>query len=307
MRILFFGITQFAVKGLKHLINSGYKPVGVVVIAIENQDISTIRQICTEQKIPVYCFDDINVQSFIDIVKTQLKPDLILTFTFSQKLKPELYTLAKYAINMHPSYLPAYRGNNPYFWTIANGETSTGVSYHFLNEDFDEGNIISQETVPILIDDTCGQVVARQEPVALKLLDSILNLCSNNIPLPSSVQPEGTFPKAPKPGVRDLFIHWDWNSKKIINRIRSLNPYTGAYTQYKNVVLAIYKASITQYTSAYPTGTVIAFAPEGPIVKTGDSAVIVKIVTVGKKYLLSGNDFIEYEKVKIGDKFKTWE
>jgi len=307
MRVLFLGITQFAVKGLKHLINKGYTPVGVVVIALANQDITNIRQICTNQNIPVYCFNDINNEQFIEIVQNELKPDLLLAFTFSQKLKPALYNLAKYAINMHPSYLPNYRGNNPYFWTISNGETATGVSFHFLNENFDEGDIIAQEEVPILPDDTCGQVIARQEPVALKLLDSILDKCARQEVLPRMEQVAGTFKKSPKPTVKDLFIHWEKNSKEIIDRIRALNPYTGAYTQFKNVVLAIYKASITQYASAETPGTIIAFAPEGPIIKTGDSAITIKILTVGKKYLLSGNDFIEYEKVQIGDKFKTWE
>ncbi|MDD5457240.1 MAG: methionyl-tRNA formyltransferase [Candidatus Margulisbacteria bacterium] len=307
MKILLFGITQFAVKALKKLILLKQIPDGVVLNQFYSQDIETINLICKDHNIPVYSYEKINNPQFIDLVKHVIKPDLLLVFTFDQKLSPEIYESARYAINMHPSYLPYYRGNNPYFWCIANGEEYTGVTLHFITENFDSGEIIYQEKVPIHPDDTCGMVIAKQEIVAIDLLEKLLTHIQSGEELPRQPQLQGNFPKAPKLQVQDCFIHWDWTSQKIVNHIRALNPYTGSYTQYKNTVLAIYDGSATNYESNDEPGTIVSFSAEGPLIKSGNGGVILKILTCGKKYLLSGNDFIEYEKVQIGEKFATWE
>gem|GEM_PF-4049886 len=302
-----FGMTQLAVKGLKHLISINEKPVGFVIVPIANQDIETLKQLCKENSIPIYCFEHINNHEFITIVKNELKPDLILTYTFPQKLGEQLLSTAKLGINMHPALLPAYRGSNPYFWTIANGETKTGITYHYLTSEFDAGDIILQEEIPIQPRDTCGLVLHKQETVAANMLDKLLELIKTNS-ITSTPQPKGDFPKAPKPYLNETFIHWEWPSKKIIDRIRALNPFNGALAQYKNQLVAIYEASETHFygTGKEENGETVGLTPEGPMIKCSNGAIIIRILAVGKKYLLSGGDFIEYEKVMIGDKFIAW-
>ncbi|WP_130472396.1 methionyl-tRNA formyltransferase [Candidatus Magnetaquicoccus inordinatus] len=307
MKVLLFGITQFATRGLKRLIQLNHIPVGMVVMPHSTQDIDNIRLICQDYKIPVYAPASVNTPEFLSIVQNDLKPDLILTYTFSERLSMALIGSAPFAVNMHPSYLPYYRGNNPYFWPIANGETSTGVSYHFLSEYFDEGDLIFQQHVPIHPGDTSGLVIHHQEIVAADLLEKLMNLLTAGLPLPRNPQPQGDFVKAPKPTLQDYFIQWQWPSEKIINRIRALNPFTGAYTQYKNTVLAIYQASPSSYGLHSEPGTIVSLSPEGPLVKTGNGVVILKILTAGKKYLLSGSDFIEQEHLQVGDKLISWE
>ena len=307
MRILMFGMTQIAVKGLKRLISLNKYPVGMVVSPIYNQDIENIKIICHEHSIPVYCFENINNKEFISVVKNELKPDLLLTYTFPQKIGQELLAIPKLGINMHPALLPSYRGSNPYFWTIANGETMTGVTFHYLTSEFDAGDIILQEEIPISPKDTCGLVIYRQEEIAANMLEKLLTLIETNT-ITSTPQPAGDFPKAPKPNINETFIHWDWPTSKIINRIRALNPYNGALTQYKNQLIAIYEASETHYfgSGKEKNGETVGLTQEGPMIKCSNGAIIIRILVVGKKYLLSGSDFIEYEKLKIGDKFIAW-
>ena len=57
-------------------------------------------------------------------------------------------------INLHPSLLPKYKGLNAIEHAMAAGETETGATVHFVNEQLDSGAIIKQQTVPILPDDT---------------------------------------------------------------------------------------------------------------------------------------------------------
>jgi methionyl-tRNA formyltransferase len=306
MRIVFFGITQFATSGLKKLIERGTPPVALVVAPISAQDIENMKLIAKEHQIPVIEPADVNAPDFIASM-IALKPDVLVTFTFDKKLGPELLNLTPHAYNMHPALLPDYRGNNPYFWVLANGEKETGVTLQVLAEKFDMGDIVLQERVPLHPHDTCGMVVHRQEAIAASLLDQLLGLIESGQPIPRTPQTEGTFKKAPKATLQDHFIHWGWPSYKILDRIRAVNPFSGAYTQYKQDVLSIYQAKSVAFDSPDHPGTVALLTEDGPLIKTGDGGIVLEVVMVGKKYLLTGNDFTEYEKVSIGDKMTSWE
>lgn len=57
-------------------------------------------------------------------------------------------------INFHYGYLPDYRGMNIPTWVIYNDENYTGVTWHYVNQNVDDGNIISQRKIEIMPDDT---------------------------------------------------------------------------------------------------------------------------------------------------------
>lgn len=306
MRLVFFGITQFATSGLRKLIERGTPPVALVVAPVMAQDIETLKQIASAAQIPVFAPADVNAPDFV-LALAALNPDILITYTFDKKLGPELLALTQHAFNMHPALLPDYRGNNPYFWTLANGETETGVTFHRLTQHFDKGDILLQTRIPIHPNDTCGLVVSHQESIAAAMLDQLLHLIETNEPLPATPQVEGTFKPAPKPTIEDHFIHWDWPTHKILDRIRAVNPFSGAFAQYKQDILSIYQAKPIAFESPDPSGTVVMLTPEGPLIKTGDGAIVLLIIMVGKKYLLSGNDFIENENVHVGDKITCLE
>lgn len=69
-------------------------------------------------------------------------------------------------INIHPSLLPKYGGKGMYGdkvheAVIANGETETGITIHYVNENYDEGAIIRQVSCAVLPDDSPADVAAR--------------------------------------------------------------------------------------------------------------------------------------------------
>ena len=85
----------------------------------------------------------------------KLNPDIILVGSWGEKFEKETFNLPKIAtINAHPSLLPKYRGPNPYFWAIRNKETSTGITFHLMDDGFDTGAILAQEEVKIYPADT---------------------------------------------------------------------------------------------------------------------------------------------------------
>ncbi|WP_214106449.1 methionyl-tRNA formyltransferase [Acrocarpospora catenulata] len=71
--------------------------------------------------------------------------DLIVTYGFPWKLPPEVRRSVRLgAINVHPSLLPKYRGPIPVHWAVRNGDPEVGVTIHWMNDDFDSGNILVQ-------------------------------------------------------------------------------------------------------------------------------------------------------------------
>jgi len=75
-------------------------------------------------------------------------------------------TYSNKIINVHPALLPKYGGKGMYGMNVhkaivENKEKETGITIHFVNENYDEGNIIFQKKVTVLITDT-PEVVAEK-------------------------------------------------------------------------------------------------------------------------------------------------
>lgn len=64
-------------------------------------------------------------------------------------------------VNIHPSLLPAYPGLDVHQRVLSAGETKSGCTVHYVNEDLDAGPIILQREVPVLDGDTPETLAAR--------------------------------------------------------------------------------------------------------------------------------------------------
>ncbi len=96
-----------------------------------------------------------------------IEPDWIVLAGFLLKL-PE--TIVKQypnkIINIHPALLPKYGGKGMYGMNVhktvvENQEKETGITIHFVNENYDEGNIIFQKSVPLSATDTAESVAEK--------------------------------------------------------------------------------------------------------------------------------------------------
>jgi folate-dependent phosphoribosylglycinamide formyltransferase PurN len=60
------------------------------------------------------------------------------------------------SINIHQGLAPYYRGGPPVFWELYNGEREIGVTVHFVEPQVDTGEILTQETLPLVYDYSYG-------------------------------------------------------------------------------------------------------------------------------------------------------
>lgn len=105
-------------------------------------------------KVEIRRVPDINSKEVINVLK-RIGPDIIVSVLFSQIIKKEILDIPKIgAINFHPAYLPDYKGINPTFWAMANGEKYSGATVHRIDYGIDTGPIIKREKIIIETDDT---------------------------------------------------------------------------------------------------------------------------------------------------------
>ena len=84
-------------------------------------------------------------------------------------------------VNIHPSLLPAYPGLDVHERVLAAGETKSGCTVHYVNEDLDAGEVILQREVQVLAGDTAATLSARildQEHIAY--LEAVKKLTTEN-------------------------------------------------------------------------------------------------------------------------------
>jgi methionyl-tRNA formyltransferase len=119
-----------------------------------------------------------------------LKPDLIVIYSMSQLIKKELIDIpALGVINLHPSYLPEYRGANPDFWQYYNMEMNPGVTVHYVNEGEDTGDIIYQQRVHIPLGTKSPErldklISETGVPLMLQAIQAIKDGCTPRAPQP---------------------------------------------------------------------------------------------------------------------------
>ena len=80
--------------------------------------------------------------------------DILLSVGFRYIIPKNIFSMFKYAINIHPSLLPKYKGAYSGYAIIENSESETGITAHFIDDGVDSGDIINQIRIPIKAYDT---------------------------------------------------------------------------------------------------------------------------------------------------------
>ncbi|RSK41619.1 phosphoribosylglycinamide formyltransferase [Mangrovimonas spongiae] len=113
------------------------------------------------------------------------KPDLIVLAGFLWKFPQHILNeFPNKVVNIHPALLPKYGGKGMYGMhvheaVVANKETETGITIHYVNENYDEGAIIFQAKCNVEALDTAEDVVAKIHTLEMehfpKVVERLLN------------------------------------------------------------------------------------------------------------------------------------
>ena len=142
--------------------------IEVVLICTNKRD-SFIVNRANKLNIPVYIFTKYELNNFTDLHKKLQSIDVDFVILAGFLLKLPTIMVDNYPnriINIHPSLLPKYGGkgmygNNIHKAVIENKETESGVSIHFVNQNYDEGEIILQEKCVISSNETVETLIQK--------------------------------------------------------------------------------------------------------------------------------------------------
>jgi methionyl-tRNA formyltransferase len=224
MRLMLFGDLPGISQLLEHL--PPQQVVGVVAASIRPQYHAELEGISVQLGVPLLIqprVDAVDYAEFRDAV-ANLNPDLIWVNSYSMIVRDDVMSLARLGgINIHAALLPKYRGCNPIQWAIINGERHAGVTLHEMTSGLDEGPIIDQRTVPILLEDTWLTVRDRIKNATDDLIRSNLaNVLSGQWSRTRQDNAQASYGR--RRTKEDGEFSWQDSVLAICNKIRALLP-----------------------------------------------------------------------------------
>lgn len=140
-----------------------------VALVVSNNPLANVLKRAKREGIPVLILDREHFYGSDQIIDrlTSAKIDLVVLAGFLWMIPENLvYAFPNKIINIHPALLPKFGGKGMYGMRVHKAvvearEKESGISIHFVNEQYDEGQLISQYTCPLSATDT-PELVAKK-------------------------------------------------------------------------------------------------------------------------------------------------
>lgn len=157
-----------------------------------------------------------------------LKPDLICVSCFPHLLPPEILRLPRFGcLNVHPSMLPRFRGPAPLFWALRSGVSETGVTVHYMDEQFDTGDVALQRPFSLPEGITHPELEGKLAQLGGELLVDAVQKLANGA-LPRKPQPKG-LSSDPWPTEADFGLDLSWSAERAFNFMRGTMNWERPY------------------------------------------------------------------------------
>lgn len=309
MKIVFFGTPEFASTVLVKMVKKGYDVVGVVTTPdrrsgrghkLQPSDVKMTAQRLLPE-VPILQPDKLRDEGFLNELEG-LGADLFVVVAF-RMLPVEVWTMPERGtFNLHASLLPKYRGAAPIQHVILNGESVTGVTTFFLDEEIDTGRILLQREVPIRDDETGGTLHDRLMEVGADLVCETVDLIKSSDPEDfigtnqrKLIRPEDLpLPTAPKIFKQDRELHFTRVSAvEILRRVRAMCPYPACIATHQDgTEYKIFEAQAVAGYEQLAPGTILITDQRELIVGTTDGAVELLLIQAPSKRPIPAKDFL---------------
>ncbi|MBA2655836.1 MAG: AMP-binding protein [Tatlockia sp.] len=242
--------------------------------------VESVQSWCEEHKIP--CISSLQELP----LPKEACVDYLFSIVNGAILKSDDLNLARVAaINYHDSLLPKYAGINATSWSILNGETHHGITWHLINEAIDKGDIVYQNKFALSVNETALSLNLRCFEEAFNGFTDIINKLETGTLSTEKQKIEnrsyyGLNAVLPNMG----FINWEKaDANSITTSYRALNfgNYSnnlGSLKIYlKNTFLIIDNVEqSTLHSNNQPSGTVLAIENDGLIISTQTKPILIK-------------------------------
>jgi methionyl-tRNA formyltransferase len=262
---------------------------------------SAVKESAIRANLPVLQPERARNEGFIGELG-KLKADLIVVAAFGQILPQSILDLPRFGcINVHTSLLPKYRGAAPIQWAILNDEYETGVTIMKMDAGLDTGAILTQEKTLIHEGDNAQSLHDRLASIGAELLvRTIPDYVGGKIEAcPQSVEGVSYASKIKK---QDGEIDWSQPARAILNRVRGLVPWPGAYThvpaQPKPYLLKMWEAEAVRETGS--PGQILSADKSGIVVGCGQDALRINQLQLEGGKRLNAQQFLAGHLLRAG-------
>ena len=265
IRIVFMGTPDFAVPTLDALVTGGYNVVGIITMPDKpagrghKVQYSPVKQYALDHQLPLLQPEKLKDEQFLaDLRSWHADLQIVVAFRMLPEVVWNMPRMGTF--NLHAALLPQYRGAAPLNWAVINGDTVTGCTTFFLDEQIDTGRIILKEPMEIGAEENVGSVHDRMMEMGKGLVTRTVDLL---------VEAEGDVSRIPtidqatllqdleaSTGIKELRpapkifketceLHYDQPVRRLHNLVRGLSPYPAAWTTLHDITpIKVFRTSI---------------------------------------------------------------
>ena len=305
-KLIFMGTPDFAATVLEGLLDDANYDVLAVVTQPDRAvgrkkeiKMTPVKEVALAHNLPVYQPEKMSGSDEMAELMT-LGADGIVTAAFGQFLPTKLLDSVDFAVNVHASLLPKYRGGAPIHYAIINGDKEAGVTIMEMVKKMDAGDMIAKASTPITDEDNVGTMFEKLAVIGRDLLLKTLpDYIAGNIKPELQDESKATF--SPNITSEEERIDWNKSAREVFNRIRGLYPWPVAHTLLDGKRFKIYEASLAE--GQGQPGQIIEKGKKTLVVATGDGAISLKTVQPAGKPRMSVVDFLNGvgRKLEVGD------
>ena len=311
VRLVFLGTPRAAVPALDALVAAGHD----VRLAVTQPDrpagrsrrpvASPVKRFAVETGIEVHQPRRARDDAFRDRLAA-IEPELLVVVAYGRILPDAVLALGRHgAVNVHFSLLPAYRGAAPVQWTLARGETVTGVTTMLMNNRMDEGDLLLQEELPIEEDEHAPALEERLARLGAELiLNTLDGLAAGSLEPRPQDHSRATY--APRLTRADGVGDPSMAASEIVARVRGFDPWPGVWMRRAARRLRVVDAHVAQGSPlAEPAGRLIEMTAEGPVMVCGQGSRLVLLgVQLEGRRPIGGRDAVHGRQLSLGDRLE---
>jgi methionyl-tRNA formyltransferase len=194
---------------------------------------SPLGFIAEELGLPILCPESAKDVSFLDMLETNVKPDLCITAAYGQYLPKRFLSLPKFGtLNIHPSLLPRWRGSSPVQRSLEAGDTVVGVSVLFTVSKMDAGPIVSQYSIDIDENEQATTLLPKLFDIGTeKLIEALPKVIEGSITMDTATkQDESLVMEAKMIDSSEGQLHpTTMSAMQCHNRVRGFSMWPGTY------------------------------------------------------------------------------
>ncbi len=306
MILVFCGTPRFAVPSLEHIVRASHD-VRLVVTQPDRPKgrgmglaFSPVKEAALALNLPITQPEKIKNNEEFRAQLTAIAPDAIIVVGYGRIIPQWMIDLPPLGnINVHASLLPKYRGAAPIQWSIAMGDTVTGVTTMKIDAGLDTGDMLLQAELPIAPEDTSESLAPRLAELGAELLVETLARLEGGVITPVP-QNHATHTLAPILKKEDGQIDFHRSAQDILNRLRGFTPWPGAFTQFRGKGFVVHQARAVEANLAPAE-----LRAEGDRLLAGaalGTALDLQEIQLEGKKRMSARDFINGYRPQLGER-----